>query len=126
MLWGQGLLGNAELCGGCLQVVVVWPGWEDTPGFVLLTSSPLMRRLVVLDKGDHTYKEGYQHRSGVLYRRSQARSHVFFMQTEAAAKKWPVTEEKVEEFRRCFQHSGDTSMKQTEYRKGHDRGNARR
>ena len=68
-----GLMGQAEAEGRAMMVVVVWPGWDDTPGYVALMGSPLMRRLLVLHKGDHTYKEGYQHRVGVAYRNSQAK-----------------------------------------------------
>ena len=99
------LLGRAQAEHSALMFVVVWPGWDDTPGYALLMASPCMRRLVVLEKGEHTYKEGYQHRSGVAYRSSQAKSFVFFMQTEEASKKWPVTEDRVQEFTARFQHT---------------------
>ena len=118
------LLGRGEGEGRALMFVVVWPGWDDTPGYALLMGSAMMRRLVVLEKGDHTYKEGYQHRVGVAYRSSQARSFVFFMQTNEAARRWPVTEERVEEFVRRFQHREERGQRQRgQRREGGPAGN---
>ena len=100
-----GLLHRAQEAQRALMFVVVWPGWDDTPGYAMLMASAMMRRLLVLGKGAHTYKEGYQHRSAVAYRRSEAKSFVFFMQTDAAAANWPVTEEKVSALLTAFQYT---------------------
>ena len=101
------LLERAEHAQSSLQFVVVWPGWDDTPGYTLLVESGYCRRLLSLGKHEHTYKEGYQHRSAQLYRSSQAKSNVFWMQTSEAAKRYPVTEESVAEFRRQFQYTDE-------------------
>jgi hypothetical protein len=86
-----------------LCFVVIWPGWDDTAGYDLLLSSRFMRKLLVFDKNDHYYKEGLQHRvTSDVYRMSGARSFVFFVQTDAAMKKWPCTPEAIQEFKTAF------------------------
>ena len=91
---------------------MVWPGWDDTPGYTLLMDSGYCRRFLALGKHEHTYKEGYQHRSTQLYRSSQAKSFVFWMQTSEAARKYAVTDEGVAEFRRRFQYSDQPQQQQ--------------
>ena len=111
------LLDRAQAAAQSMQVVVVWPGWDDTPGYVLLMTSRLMRRHVVLGKGEHTYKEGYQHRARRVYRESGAVSFVFFMQTDAAMQQCPITDELILEFRKRFQHSDQPTSEQKQQRR---------
>jgi len=97
------LLERAQAAGTALCFAVVWPGWDDTPAYDLLMSSRFMRQLIVFAKGDHSYKEGLQHRvTTKRYRRSEARSFVLFMQTDEAVKRWPCTEEKLNQFKQSF------------------------
>ena len=66
-------------------------------------SSRFMRALIVFESSDHSYKDGLQHRvTSGLYRVSRARSFVFFMQTDAAAERWPASTEALDEFKRSF------------------------
>jgi len=106
------LLERAEHAGAALQFVVVWPGWDDTPGYTLLVDSGYCRRFLSLGKHEHTYKEGFQHRSSQLYRSSQAKSFVFWMQTSEAMRQYAVTEEGVAEFRRRFQYTDQPLQQQ--------------
>lgn len=86
-----------------LCFVVIWPGWDDTPAYDILMTSRFMRKLVVFERQDHYYREGLQHRvTKAIYRLSRARSFVFWVQTDAAAAKWPCTEERIGEFKRTF------------------------
>lgn len=49
------------------------------------------------------YKEGLQHRvTKDAYRQSRARSFVFWVQTDAALDKWPITDDKINEFKAAF------------------------
>ena len=106
------LLERAEYNNAALQFVVVWPGWDDTPGYTLLMESGYCRRFLSLGKYEHTFKEGFQHRSEQLYRSSQAKSFVFWMQTSEASRRYPVTEEGVAEFRRTFQYTDRPQQQQ--------------
>ena len=99
------LLERAQHAQSSLQFVVVWPGWDDTPGYTLLMDSGYCRRFLSLGKHEHTYKEGYQHRSTQLYRSSQAKSFVFWMQTSEAMRRYPVTDNDVAVFRQRFQYT---------------------
>ncbi len=88
----------------CSVVLLVCrPGWDDCVAYDLLLTSRFLRKLLIFEKGDHFYKEGLQHRAtSKLYRRAQARTFVLWMQTDAAANKWPTSEEKIEEFKTAF------------------------
>jgi len=96
------LLTRSQKKGKALCFVVIWPGWDDTPAFEVLNASPFNRKLLVLDKLDHTYKDGFQHKTGVNYRKSAAKSHVFFMQTDVASTLWPCNEENISLFIDAF------------------------
>jgi phosphorylated CTD-interacting factor 1 len=98
-----GLLERAQLMNSPLCFICLWPGWDDCVAYDLLMTSRFMRKLIVFEKGDHSYKEGLQHRAtSNQYRRAQARTFVFFMQTDAAQQKWPTTEEKINHFKKAF------------------------
>eukprot|EP00456_Euglypha_rotunda_P014811 TRINITY_DN14700_c0_g1_i3.p1 TRINITY_DN14700_c0_g1~~TRINITY_DN14700_c0_g1_i3.p1 ORF type:complete len:258 (+),score=26.61 TRINITY_DN14700_c0_g1_i3:138-911(+) len=96
------LIERAQAKGKALCFVVIWPGWDDTPAFDILNKSPFNRKLIRFEKQDHCYKDGFQHRSAVVYRRSAAKSMVFFMQSDAACKKWPCNEENINLFEDVF------------------------
>ena len=97
------LLERAQIANSPLCFVVIWPGWDDTPAYDFLMTSRFMRQLIVFEKGDHSYKEGLQHRvTKAVYRQSKARSFVFWMQTDAAVQKWPCTEANLKEFKQAF------------------------
>ena len=98
-----GLIERAEQARLPLCIVCIWPGWDDTPAYDLLLTSRFMRQLVVFEKEDHSYKEGLQHRvTSNVYRKSRARSFVFWMQSTEATKTWPVNAEAIAEFKRAF------------------------
>ena len=70
-----------------------------------LLASPLLPSsfLLCLFPLWQSYKEGLQHRvTARAYRRSKARSFVFWMQNDAAKAKWPCTEQKLADFKRSF------------------------
>ena len=120
------LLERAEYNKSALQFIVVWPGWDDTPAYTLLMDSGYCHRFLSLDKHEHTYKEGYQHRSTQLYRSSQAKSFVFWMQTSEAMRRYAVTEEGVQEFRRRFQYTDGPHQQQQQGRHRQNQERSRR
>jgi hypothetical protein len=99
-IWNSGVL---TLCIVFVDCIPSRPGWDDTPAYDLLLTSRFLRKLLVFEKSDHSYKEGLQHRvTAKVYRRSQARSFVFWMMTTAALEKWPITPDKLSEFKKAF------------------------
>jgi hypothetical protein len=85
-----------------LCFIVIWSGWQDTPAYDILTQSPYFRKLLIFEKDDHVYKEGYQHRAKTTFRKSEAKSNVLFVQTDAAAEKWPCTPDVINGFKQSF------------------------
>jgi len=99
------LLERAQKKKSPLCFVCIWPGWDDCVAYDLLTTSRFLRKLICFEKGDHFYTDGLQHRvtdMKQVYRRTGARSFAFFLQTDAAAEKWPTNEERIGEFKRAF------------------------
>jgi phosphorylated CTD-interacting factor 1 len=99
------LLERAQTANKPLCFVCIWPGWDDCVAYDLLCTSRFLRKLMCFEKGDHAYTDGLQHRvtdMRAVYRRAGARSFAFFLQTDAAAAKWPTTDERLAAFKRAF------------------------
>jgi len=87
-------LGAAEKAGRALAFVVIVPNWRAEKASGSLTASPYARRALVAANRQHSYHEGAQHRRPPnKLRVSTCDTSVFFLQTSAAAAKWPTTDE---------------------------------
>lgn len=75
---------------------VIVPAWTDCEGIEIMTASRFLRPIkgfvLRLEKKKHTYRPGMQHRTKHLEQPSNVDTLVFFLQNEAGAGKWPVTE----------------------------------
>ncbi|WIA19184.1 hypothetical protein OEZ85_003829 [Tetradesmus obliquus] len=84
------LLQQAEAAGGALSFCVLVPGWTEVAGWGLMNSSSFLQRSLVVAAADHGYCDGASHQRCDLYRQSPYDSAILFLQTTAAAAKWPV------------------------------------
>jgi len=77
-----------------LSFLVIVPGWTDAASFNLLRDSSFNRfspeKYLKLQRHQHAYTDGAQHRTPNLLRISAADSFVFLLQNDAGAVKWPV------------------------------------
>lgn len=96
------LLQAAEADGGALGFVVLMPGWQEVPGWQLLNSSSFLRQSLLIAAADHGYCDGASHQRRDLYRQSPYDSSIMFLQTSAAAKKWPVSQQLRQELQHAF------------------------
>eukprot|EP01103_Thecamoeba_quadrilineata_P021531 TRINITY_DN9924_c0_g1_i2.p1 TRINITY_DN9924_c0_g1~~TRINITY_DN9924_c0_g1_i2.p1 ORF type:complete len:370 (+),score=75.59 TRINITY_DN9924_c0_g1_i2:903-2012(+) len=103
------LLKKSEEEGEPLSFVVVVPGWKDTPSYQLLVQSRFVRKEMQLEKYQHVFHDGFQHRSTKDYRVADCVTIVFFLQNEKGSVKWPVTEEVVGLVRSGFASSNPNS-----------------
>ena len=90
------LLKTAETQGGRLSIVVVVPAWRDVPMWKALDESPFKRgETLVVPASEHGFCDGAQHcrPPRERHRVSSYDTGVFFLQTEAGARRWPVTDE---------------------------------
>lgn len=85
-----------------LSFIVVIPQWTDCRGWKQLTTCKNKRRLVTLRQRKHHYLEGAQHQKSHNERISTCDTSVIFVQNQAAAVLWPVTDDGVEELRQAF------------------------
>lgn len=91
-----------------LSFIIFVPGWSDTPSFYMMRDSVFNRcpngKYLLYEKHDHAYQDGFQHKTNLEHRTSLADSFVFFLQNEAAAMKWAITQQVIDridqEFRR--------------------------
>lgn len=115
-------LAYAQTIDNALSFVVVWPGWKDTPGFTTLSKSVFLRKMMVLESGKHQYQDGAQqkYKCGESSRVARFKTHIFFMQTDAAALRWPVTSRNEQRLRLGFSASPPQQRKRRKYkRKSH-------
>ena len=86
-----------------LMFVIFVPAWSESVGWKTLSSSPHLTKHTLLSQKDdvHYYSEGTQHRrtldNGGSYRIASFDTSVFFLQNEAAKKKWPLLEDSDDE-----------------------------
>jgi hypothetical protein len=85
-----------------LTFVCIWPAWSDTPGSQMLQQSEYTRHFIKLDKKNHKYKEGIQHRIDRL-RDSEADSFIYIVQSNKSLKEYNYTTDEVtKEIRMAF------------------------
>ena len=92
----ESLLAAAEESGGRLSFVVVVPAWRDVPMWRALDESRFKRgETLVVPASDHGFCDGAQHcrPPRERHRVSSYDTGVFFLQTSAGARRWPVTDE---------------------------------
>jgi hypothetical protein len=74
---------------------VIVPAWTDCEGIDIMTNSKFLRPkpkfVLKLEKKEHDYRPGMQHRSQHSQQASNVATFVFFLQNDLGAKKWPVT-----------------------------------
>ncbi|KAJ1487834.1 hypothetical protein T484DRAFT_2180735 [Baffinella frigidus] len=57
----------------------------------MLRESRFLRKHIILDKSQHSYRSGAQHTSIQQYHDAGFRTSLFIVQNDAGAGKWPVT-----------------------------------
>lgn len=85
--------------------IVFVPAWQESQGWQALSNaSSLIHHLFLSQKDDvHYYCEGTQHRRlKGRYRVASFDTSVFFMQNQAGKKKWPITEEMLQQLKDAF------------------------
>ncbi len=113
---GEGQREEAQ--GSPLCFIVIIPSWDETMGWRALNESPFLTHHLRLAQREHGYTEGAQHCRRSRYRISVGDTSVFFLQSKAAQRKWPVTPEALEDIQAAF-----TSKHNTD-RQGSDSGDA--
>eukprot|EP01038_Epipyxis_sp_PR26KG_P014659 gene14659-19694_t len=83
--------------------VVIVPAWVDCEGVILMSSTkygrPHQGFRLVLEKKQHNYRPGMQHRTAHDEQPSNVDTLVFFIQNDLGAEKWPVTLNDTEELK---------------------------
>jgi len=95
----QTLEDNAEVA---TSFVVVVPCWTDERGHEMLRESRFLRKHIILDKSQHSYRSGAQHTSIQQYHDAGFRTSLFIVQNDAGAGKWPVTAQAVTRLEESF------------------------
>ena len=101
-----------ELCKEPLMFLVFVPSWKETTGWNLLHDSPYVTKHVSLSQSSHCYAEGTQHRRKDRYRVASFDTCVFFLQNEAAERKWPITDSQIAELKAAFQMDPNQTKQQ--------------
>ena len=79
-----------------LSFAVVMPAWEDSAAWKLLQQSPCKRGEVRLKRSEQAWRTGDVTPSGAgEARRVPMDTDIFWLQNEAGAQTWPVTDEKM-------------------------------
>jgi len=73
-----------------LSFTVFIPCWKDTPAYELMRDSRFQKAFITLERGEHSYKTGSQHKSTTVSMISYSKTVVFILQNEAGAHQWPV------------------------------------
>ena len=83
-----------------MSFIVVVPNWDDDKceSYQLAMASAFCRGKLVLPKRRHQYKPGMQHRTDTQYQSSNIDTLLYFLQNDAGAAKWAVTDEKLKQF----------------------------
>jgi hypothetical protein len=84
---------------GALSFIVVVPGWKESEAFQRLKSSKWNKKALPIAQKDHGFCDGAAHQRRDRYRISPYDTFFFFLQNDAAASKWPVTEIAINELR---------------------------
>jgi len=96
------LCAQADEANKALSFVVVLPRWYKSPAHCSISSSKFTRAQLTLPPGTHVYKHGYQHQVPHGYRTFGKHTTVFFVQTQAASLRWPVSISHLHKFAECF------------------------
>eukprot|EP01134_Creolimax_fragrantissima_P000084 CFRG0084T1 len=96
------LLEKSEKEKKALSFIVIIPAWLHIDGWKRLNSSDYLTKVLTLPQREHGFCEGTQHSRPSRYRISTCDTSVFFLQTNAASKRWPATEEACNEVREAF------------------------
>ncbi len=119
------LLSNDKLTAPFMFIVFI-PAWTYSEGWQTLAQSSLLSRSILLSQKDHPhyYCEGTQHRRlKDRYRVASFDTSVFFLQNDKARKKWPVTDEIINEVKIAFATNPDEEVKVNEKIKTKSRTN---
>jgi len=82
-----------------LMFVIFVPAWSESNGWKTLSSSPHLKKHVLLSQKDdvHYYAEGTQYRRAMdgkgNHRVASFDTSVFFLQNDAAREKWPLSDD---------------------------------
>ena len=86
-----------------LSFVVIIPEWDHTTGWNTLKNSKYLRNHIVIQQRDHGYTEGAQHLlNKSRFRIATFNTSVFILQNKRGKKKWPITDEFIEELKNSF------------------------
>jgi len=94
---------------------VVVPGWNDADceSYQIMSKSTFARPrpgyYLVLDPKTHNYRPGMQHRAEINEQPSNVTSFVFFLQNDAGARTWPISEAKAALLRRILESTAGTT-----------------
>lgn len=92
-----------HVCVQPLMFVVFVPTWKETSEWNLLMNSLYLRKHVMISQASHFYCEGTQHRRKDRYRVASFDTSVFFLQNDAACRKWPITDVHIADLKAAFQ-----------------------
>eukprot|EP00879_Flechtneria_rotunda_P019913 GHRR01020930.1.p1 GENE.GHRR01020930.1~~GHRR01020930.1.p1 ORF type:complete len:319 (+),score=124.78 GHRR01020930.1:528-1484(+) len=96
------LLQAAEAAQAAVSFTVLMPGWTEVEGWKLLQQSSFLRNSLMVAAADHGYCDGASHQRKDLFRQSPYDSGILFLQTSAAAAKWPVREILLQQLQAAF------------------------
>jgi phosphorylated CTD-interacting factor 1 len=82
--------------------VVVVPCWTDERAHETMRESRFCKRVMILEKSQHSYKSGAQHTSLQQYHDAGFRTTVFVLQNSQGAREWPVTTGVMKKLQECF------------------------
>ena len=111
-----------------LSFVVIIPEWDQTNGWKTLANSKHLRNHIVIQQRDHGYTEGAQHLlNKTRFRIATFNTSIFILQNKRGKKKWPVTNEFIEELKNSFisKHNNNDSNKKRgrDYSDGNNNNN---
>jgi phosphorylated CTD-interacting factor 1 len=104
------LLSTSKKQKKSLSFVVIIPEWDQTSGWKTLANSKYLRNHIVIQQRDHGYTEGAQHLlNKTRFRIATFNTSIFILQNKRGKKKWPVTNEFIEELKNSFisKHNND-------------------
>merc|ERR1712012_516024 len=73
-----------------LAFSVFVPAWMEGQAFHRLSSSPFLRRKVLVAAADHGYCDGASYQRKDPFQESPYDTACFFLQTDRAAERWPA------------------------------------
>lgn len=107
-----------------MSFVVIVPKWTERESWTRLSDSKWCAQAITLEQKDHGFCEGAQQLRDHTrrYRQSNHNTSVFFLQSERGARKWPVTDAKIERLRLSFRPMRAASHLSAEGEKKKKRG----